>query len=122
MPYFEDVGVKTLTYLDSLLQWDNVQKSQFYRGLPEALSKLPQRVKIQRVLPCLVREFAQPAMIPFVLSSILDIAQECNQKEFTTYVLPHLKPVMKLTEPIQVSLLSKMKHCAEVFIFIFRFF
>lgn len=102
VPYFEDVGIKTLTYLDSLLQWDNMQKSQFYRGLPEALSKLPQRVKIQRVMPCLVREFTQPAMIPFVLPSILDIAQECKEKEFTVYVLPHLKPVMKLTEPKQV--------------------
>lgn len=105
IPYFEDVGVKTLTYLDSLLQWDNVQKSQFYRGLPEALSKLPQRVKVQRVLPCLVREFAQPPMIPFVLPSILDIAQECTQKEYTTYILPHLKPIMKLTEPIQILLI-----------------
>lgn len=96
------MGVKTLNYLDCLLQWDNVQKSQFYRGLPEALSKLPQRVKVQRVLPCLVREFAQPLMIPFVLPSILDIAQECTEKEYVAYVLQHLKPVMKLTEPVQV--------------------
>lgn len=96
--------MKTLNYLDSLLQWDNVQKSQFYRGLPEALSKLPHRVKVQRVLPCLTREFAQPTMIPFVLPSILDIAQDCTQKEFVTFLLPNLKQVMKITEPVQVSM------------------
>ncbi|CAH0553723.1 unnamed protein product [Brassicogethes aeneus] len=105
IPYFEDVGIKTLTYLDSLLQWDNLQKSQFYKGLPEALPKLPQRVKVQRVLSCLVRDLAQPAMVPFILPSVFDIAQECSQKEYCTYVLPHLKGVMKLMEPIQILLI-----------------
>ncbi|KAK4881620.1 hypothetical protein RN001_004939 [Aquatica leii] len=105
IPFYEDVGVKTLTYLDSLLQWDNLQKSQFYKGLPEALVKLPQRVKVQQVLPCLIRDLAQPAMIPFVLPSILDIAQHCNEAEYVNQVLPHLKPVMKLIDPIQILLI-----------------
>ncbi|XP_969159.1 SCY1-like protein 2 [Tribolium castaneum] len=105
IPYFDDVGIKTLTYLDSLLQWDNLQKSQFYKGLPEALPKLPQRVKVQRVLTCLSRDLAQPAMVPFILPSILDIAQDCTKEEYCLYVLPHLKPVMKLMEPIQILLI-----------------
>lgn len=105
IPFFEDVGVKTLTNLDSLLQWDNLQKSQFYKGLPDTLVKLPQRVRLQQVLPCLIRDLTQPAMIPFVLPSILDIAQHCDQKEYVNRVLPHLKPVMKLMEPIQILLI-----------------
>ncbi|KAF5275855.1 hypothetical protein FQR65_LT04093 [Abscondita terminalis] len=105
IPFFEDVGVKTLTYLDSLLQWDNLQKSQFYKGLPEALGKLPHRVKVQQVLPCLVRDLAQPAMVPFVLPNILDIAQEGDETEYVNQVLPHLKPIMKLMDPIQILLI-----------------
>ncbi|KAF2901063.1 hypothetical protein ILUMI_05119 [Ignelater luminosus] len=105
IPFFEDVGVKTLFHLDSLLQWDNLQKSQFYKGLPETLVKLPQRVRLQQVLPCLVRDLAQPAMIPFVLPSILDIAQHCNQKQYVNDILIHLKPVMKLMDPIQILLI-----------------
>jgi hypothetical protein len=31
LTYFEDVGVKTLQLLDSQFQWDNLQKSQFYK-------------------------------------------------------------------------------------------
>lgn len=32
-PYFDDIGVKTLNYLDSIFQWDNLEKSKFYKGL-----------------------------------------------------------------------------------------
>lgn len=31
--FFEDVLVKTLQYLDALYQWDNLQKSHFYKGM-----------------------------------------------------------------------------------------
>lgn len=100
--YFDDVGVKTLQYLDSLLQWDNVQRSQFYKGLPDALKKLPPRVRLQRVLPCLLRDLAQPIMVPFVLPSILNIAEHCTKEQYDEFVLPFLKPVMKIQEPIEV--------------------
>lgn len=91
------------------MQWDNLQRSQFFKGLPEALKKLPQRVRVQRVLPCLVRDLAQPPMVPFVLPSLFDIAQECSQKEYLHYILPHIKPVMKLMEPVQILLIMLQK-------------
>ena len=31
--FFDDIGVKTLNNLDSQFQWDNLQKSQFYKGI-----------------------------------------------------------------------------------------
>ncbi|XP_066139068.1 SCY1-like protein 2 [Euwallacea fornicatus] len=109
IPYFHDVGIKTLTYLDSLLQWDNLQKSQFYKGLPEALKKLPHRVKLQRVLSCVVRDLGQPTMVPFILPCIFEIAHDCSKEEYKTFVLPHLKPIMKLIEPIQILLIMLQK-------------
>ena len=103
LPYFEDFGVKTLNNLDSQFQWDNLQKSQFYKGLPTVLHKLPPRVCLHRVYPCLAKEFVNPDMVPFVLPSSLQIADQASKEDFVKHILPSLKPVMKIMEPIQVS-------------------
>ena len=41
IPYFEDVGSMTLQFMDTLFQRDNLQKSQFFKGLPKIIEKLP---------------------------------------------------------------------------------
>ncbi len=103
--YFDDVGVKTLANLDAQFQWDNLQKSQFYKGLPQVLPRLPHRVAVHRVVPCLAKEFVNPHMVPFVLPSVLAIAEEASAKDFVSHILPSLKTVMHITDPIQVFFL-----------------
>lgn len=109
MSYFDDVGVKTLSYLDSLFQWDNLQKSKFYKGLPQIIIKLPHRINMFRILPCLSKEFVNHSMVPFVLPNVLLISENCNPKDFTKHILPCLKPIMKIQEPIQVLLIFMQK-------------
>jgi len=104
LPYFDDFGVKTLTNLDSQFQWDNLQKSQFYKGLPTILPKLPPRVALHRVFPCLAKEFVNHDMVPFVLPSALQIAEQASKDDYVIHILPSLKPVMKIMEPIQILL------------------
>jgi len=101
--YFTDIGVKTLNYLDKLFQWDNLQKSQFYKGLPQLLKRLPYRVVLHRVLPALYKELVNPPMIPFVLPSILQVMEITEIDEFREHILPNLKPVLALEDPPQVS-------------------
>jgi len=48
-------------------------------------------------------------MIPFVLPNVLLIAENCNNQEYAKHVLVHLKPVMKITEPIQILLIFMQK-------------
>lgn len=63
----------------------------------------PQRVIIQRVLPQLCLEFSNHQMIPFVLPNVLLIAEDCTTQEFCDLILPELKPVFKIQDPIQVG-------------------
>ncbi|XP_074638590.1 SCY1-like protein 2 [Acropora palmata] len=108
--FFENVAAMTLQYLDSLVQRDDMAKSQFFRGLYKVMSKLPKRVILQRVLPQLCAEFSNHLMIPFVLPNVLLIAEDCTTQEFIELILPELKPVFKVQEPVQVVviLLQKM--------------
>ena len=99
LPFFKDFGVKNMTNLDSQFQWDNLQKSQFYKGLPAILPKLPPRVNLHRVYPCLVKEFVNRDMVPLVLPSALQIAEQASNGDFVRHILPSLKPVMKIMEP-----------------------
>uniref|UniRef100_T1JAW7 Protein kinase domain-containing protein n=1 Tax=Strigamia maritima TaxID=126957 RepID=T1JAW7_STRMM len=107
--FFEDVGAKTLQYLDSLFQWDNLQKSHFYKGLPTIINKMPKRVNLYRILPCLLKEFRNIEMVPFVLPNVLLIAEDSTPKEFQRSILPDLKPIFKIEEPIQIMLIFLQK-------------
>lgn len=107
--YFMDIGVKTLNYLDKIFQWDNLQKSQFYKGLPQLLKQLPHRVILHRVLPALYKELFNPPMIPFVLPSIIFAMETSSVEEFREYILPNIKQVLTLDDPPQISLVL-MQH------------
>ena len=75
---------------------------QLFQGLPSIIPKLPHRVALHRVVPCLAKEFVNAHMVPFVLPAVLMIAEEASAPDFVQHVLPELKPVMKITDPIQV--------------------
>lgn len=109
IPFFDDVGAMTLQYFDTLFQRDNLQKSQFYKGLPKVLPKLPKRVVIHRVLPALTSEFVNPDMVPFILPNVLLIAEDCTKEEYVSLILPDLTPVFKQQEPVQILLIFLQK-------------
>lgn len=103
---FEDVQVRTLQYLDSIFKMDSLEKVKFYKGLPEILELMPKRVKVDRIMSELAKEFRNPEMTVFVLPNYLLILKEIDdEKEFTDYCLPHLNEVFQMKEPIQVSII-----------------
>ena len=79
-----------------------------------------------------LQEFVNPDMVPFVLPSALYIAQEvsfilvyqmhhnslkASKADYVEHVLPSLKPVMKMMEPIQILLI--FMQVASVYIFLY---
>ena len=61
-----------------------------------------QRVNLQRILPALFKEAINPDMVPFLLPSILTVAEQANETEYKLQILPQLIPLFKLKEPVQV--------------------
>ncbi|XP_067654705.1 SCY1-like protein 2 isoform X2 [Haliotis asinina] len=103
--FFEDVGTMTLQYMDTLFQRDNLQKSQFFKGLPKIAAKLPKRVNQQRILPALYKECVNPDMVPFVLPTVLLVAEQSTDREYLNNILPELIPLFKIHDPVQISLI-----------------
>ncbi|CAF1947799.1 unnamed protein product [Rotaria magnacalcarata] len=103
VPFFQDVAVKTLEYLDSLFQVDHIQRSMFYKSLPQVIDKLPMRVNLQRITSALELEFINPEMIPFALPNMFLIAEKASNDEYRKYIFPKLKQVFKIQKPAQGS-------------------
>ena len=109
IPFFQDVGAVTLQYLDTLFQWDKAQRTSFYKGLKKVLEKLPHRVLLQRVLPSIAQELCNKDMVLFVLPNILFIAEKCSKEEYIAKVLPHMREVFLMPEPIQIIYICVQK-------------
>lgn len=105
--------MKTLIYLDKLFEWDNLQKSQFYKNLPQILKQFPRRAILQKVLPALQKEFVNAPMIPFLLPSILQVMEDCTTEEFNERILPMLKQIFVIEEPPQVIILITRSNNIE---------
>ncbi|KAI2802790.1 SCY1-like protein 2 [Blomia tropicalis] len=117
MQIFQDVLVRALQYFDSLFQWDNAQKAQFYKSFPDILDKMPKRVRLRRIVLGLSKEFVNPEMVPFVLPNLIQIAKDTDDEEFHTWIVPELIPVFKYKEPIQIGiyLLQNMDFLVKKF-------
>ena len=73
-----------------------------------------QRVIHQRILPHLFLEFPNHAMIPFVLPNVLLIAEDCTTQEFVDLVLPELKKIFTVQEPVQVLFLISVNSSSII--------
>ena len=102
---FEDILVRSLQYLDTLFQFDNLERSKFYKGLPEIMKSMSKRIKLNRVFSCIINEFINPDMVPFVLPIVFEIAQETTNEEFYEIILPSLLTVFPMKEPVQISVI-----------------
>ena len=69
-----------------------------------------QRVNLQRILPALFKEAINPDMVPFLLPSILMVAEQANESEYKLQILPQLIPLFNIKEPVQVCNTCSFSH------------
>ena len=66
----------------------------------------------------LANEFQNHIMIPFVLPNVLLIAEESSMQEYSTLILPALRPVFTVQNPIQVCVCICVRACVCVCVYV----
>ncbi|KAG0133601.1 hypothetical protein HOY82DRAFT_482525 [Tuber indicum] len=92
-PYFDNILVSTLRFLESLPAKTPSEKSSFMRGLLKVLPQFPRGVLEKKILPGLVEELRDGSMLALVLPNIFLIAENASARLFSEKVLPKLKEV-----------------------------
>jgi SCY1-like protein 2 len=95
--YFRDVLIRTLRYLDTILEKDLEGRVEFLKRLPQALSLFDAKTVRQRVLPPLLLQLKDVQLSVFALPSILDICrQSLTPGDFERLVVPELRQLVAL--------------------------
>ncbi|KAF9436206.1 hypothetical protein BGZ76_004559 [Entomortierella beljakovae] len=109
--FFDNILVSTMKYMESFAEKTRDDKSQFMKGLLRVLSQFPERVLFRKILPCLLDELKDHALLPYTLPNVFYIVDKMTPKEFEEKVLPALKPIFLVREPMQnlLTLLEKIE-------------
>ncbi|KAG0318613.1 hypothetical protein BGZ99_005587 [Dissophora globulifera] len=108
--FFDNILVSTMKYMESFAEKTRDDKGQFMKGLLRVLPQFPERVLYRKILPCLLDELKDHALLPYTLPNVFYIIQKMTPKEFEERVLPSLKPIFLVREPMQnlLTLLEKI--------------
>ena len=116
--YFNDTALKILQYLAHFNEHDDRDKAEFLKGLKLALSNLnsfSSKILRQKLLPPLLSELRNTILVPLLLPNIFAILELIEKVDsvttperngvFATQVLPELKPLVQIKEPLQIAVL-----------------
>ncbi|KAF9387471.1 hypothetical protein BGX21_000540 [Mortierella sp. AD011] len=109
--FFDNILVSTMKYMENFAEKTRDDKGQFMKGLLRVLPQFPERVLYRKILPCLLDELKDHALLPYTLPNVFYIIQKMSPKEFEEKVLPSLKPIFLVREPMQnlLTLLEKIE-------------
>ncbi|KAF2862743.1 kinase-like protein [Piedraia hortae CBS 480.64] len=92
-PYFDNILVRTIRFLDALPTKTTSEKTTFLRGLPTLIPQFPVSVLSKKLLPTLLDETKDKSLLAPLLSNIfviLKILPEGRNNPFSTLILPKL--------------------------------
>ncbi|UZJ56775.1 hypothetical protein CBS101457_006095 [Exobasidium rhododendri] len=105
--YFNNILTQTLKYMerDTFAGKSKEEKVQFLKGLLQILSQFSDRLLRRKVLPALLELMNDRALLPFILPNVFVISKNLSSIEFTSNVLPKLKPLFSVQDPPQNQLI-----------------
>ena len=103
--YFSDILIRTLRYLDSILEKDMEGRIEFLKRLPQALSLFDRGTIERRILPPLLLQLKDLNLALFVLPTIMEIAKqkETTISLFESQILPPIIKILPLENPPQLT-------------------
>jgi len=94
-PYFDNILVSTIRFLESLPAKTPNEKSQFLRGLPRIINQFPKTVLEKKVLPALLDEMKDRELIALILGNVFKILAvlPVGKRAMSERILPKLREV-----------------------------
>lgn len=92
-PYFDNMLVSTIRFLDNFPAKTPGEKNNFLRGLVKVLNQFPRTVLEKKMLPTLVEEMKDRDILPLILPNIFGIVERTSGRVFSEKVLPKLKAI-----------------------------
>jgi len=96
-PYFDNLLVSTLRFIDALPGKSAAEKAQFMRGLPKVLPQFPASVLEKKVLPALLEEMKERELLApglaNIFAAIKGMKGERGRKCFGLVVVPRLREI-----------------------------
>jgi SCY1-like protein 2 len=94
-PYFDNILVSTIRFLDSLPEKTPNEKAQFMRGLSRVIPSFPKSVLEKKVLPALLEEMKDRDLLSLILQNVFKIIQllPSGKRAFTEKILPRLREI-----------------------------
>jgi SCY1-like protein 2 len=112
-PFFNSLPISTLNFLErsTFATKSREEKVSFMRGLASVLGRFSQGLRVRKILPSLVEEMKDAQLLPAILPNVFAIAADLSLAQFSTIVLPSLKPLFVVKDPPQnmITLLDNLE-------------
>ena len=94
-PYFDNILVSTIRFLDSLPAKTPDEKAQFMRGLARVIPSFTKSVMEKKVLPALLEEMKDRDLLSLILQNVFKIIEllPSGKRAFTEKILPRLREI-----------------------------
>ncbi|KAH3757306.1 SCY1 2 [Pelomyxa schiedti] len=104
-PFFSsDILLQSLSFVADINSKDDPTKTRFLKGFSKIIVQYPLSLLKSNILPPLSREILNRTARTFVLENLLTLTTMFTPRDFTTYIMPILQPVL-ISSDISDSLL-----------------